>query len=238
MYANVDDLIGFTKAVVRLLANDGVFVIQTGYHPEQMKLLMFDYIYHEHFSYFTLSSLKLLLENCRMEIIDVFVVAPKGGSIRVVAQKKGGRRTASKEVKHILQKEIAEKINSPDFYHEFALKIDLAKQELYTFLEQVKSQNKTIVAIGASHSTTTLTYHFELALFIDYIVDDNSIKQGTYSPGYHIPVYPTSKIYEDKPDYVLILAWQHQETILKKHESFREQGGVFIVPLPSLKLIN
>ena len=94
-----------------------------------------------------------------------------------------------------------------------------------------------MVGLGASHSTTTLTYHFELAPFLDYIIDDNLLKHGKYSPGHHIPVYSTQKLYEDDaPEYVIILAWQHQKSILQKHNAFLKKGGKFIIPLPDYQI--
>ena len=87
-------------------------------------------------------------------------------------------------------------------------------------------------------STTTLLHHFEIGDYLDYIVDDNTIKQGLFSPGYHIPVYPSEKLYSNKPDYVLILGWQHQDSIINRNKNFLKNGGKFIIPLPELKVIG
>ena len=103
MFANIDGLLAFTQNVASILSDDGVFVVLTGYHPEQMKIYMFDYIYHEHFSYFTVSVLKTLFENSGLELIDAIKVNAKGGSVRVTAQIKGGKREISKELSAILE---------------------------------------------------------------------------------------------------------------------------------------
>jgi len=238
MFANVDDIISFTNSVESLLSDSGVFVIETGYHPEQFKIKMFDYIYHEHFSYFTVGVLASLLNKCGLEMIDAEKTEPKGGSIRVVAQSCNGKRVIKPSVKKIIDEEDLNGIYNIDTYSRFSDSIQKIKRELTALLSSIKDKGGSIVGLGASHSTTTLIYHFELHEFFEYIVDDNEIKQGLYSPGHHIPVYSTSKIYSDKPDYVIILAWQHRNSILKRHKEFVENGGKFIIPLPVIRIVD
>jgi SAM-dependent methyltransferase len=237
MYANVDDVIGFTKNVAKLLAPDGIFVVQTGYHPEQMKIKMFDYIYHEHFSYFTVEVLKKLFSACGMELIDAQKTAPKGGSIRVIGQLKNGKRIIDSSVERIITEEQHAGMRKIEIYQKFALELAELKRQLLDRLNQLKRAGKKIAGFGASHSTTTLLYHFEAAPFIEYLVDDNEIKQGLYSPGYHLPVYSSQKLYDDAPDYVVILAWQHQDSITTKHQKYLAGGGHWIIPLPQLNLL-
>lgn len=235
MYANIDDVTGFTKSVAKLLAPDGIFVVQTGYHPEQMKIKMFDYIYHEHFSYFTVGVLKNLFEACGLELIDAQKMTPKGGSVRIIAQLKNGNRAVSDSVAQLIAEERAAGMHLPDTYRKFALEIAEAKNQLLELLQKLKAEGKKIAGFGASHSTTTLIYHFDLAPFIDYLVDDNQRKHGTFSPGYHLPVYPSEKLASDCPDYVLILGWQHQNSIIAKHQL--AGNGHWIIPLPSLQIV-
>ncbi|WP_061249361.1 class I SAM-dependent methyltransferase [Leptospira alstonii] len=238
MYANVDDLISFTKSVAKLLKPDGIFVVQTGYHPEQMKIKMFDYVYHEHFSYFTVEVLKNIFSMCNLELIQVTKTLPKGGSIRVIGQLKVGSRKIDSSVANLIDEEHKLGMRDNAVYEKFSLELDSAKKEVLEKLNEFKSQGKRIVGIGASHSTTTLTYHFELKPFLEYIVDDNSLKHGFYSPGFHIPVYPSEKLYEDKPDIVIVLAWQHQKSIVKRHKAFLDAGGMFLIPLPELSVLG
>ncbi len=234
MYANIDNVIEFTKNVTSLLSPDGIFVVQTGYHPEQFKIKMFDYIYHEHFSYFSVSVLQHLFDVCGLELIHVKKMLPKGGSIRVVAQLKGKKRIIDPNVKEILLEEEKLGIEKTETFEKLGKDLDDLKKALITNLKKLKSEGKKIIGFGASHSTTTLLYHFELFEFLEYLVDDNVLKQNKFSPGYHIPVYSTDKLYTDKPEYVVVLAWQHRESILKKHNKFIEQGGHWILPLPEL----
>ena len=94
-----------------------------------------------------------------------------------------------------------------------------------------------VVGLGASHSTTTLTYHFGLANYIEYLVDDNVLKHGCFSPGLHIPVNPVDRLYQDNIDVAIILAWQHKDTIIKKHSSFLNKGK-FVIPLPEIEILG
>jgi hypothetical protein len=102
----------------------------------------------------------------------------------------------------------------------------------------LKSQGKSIAGFGASVTGTTLIYHFGLGRFLDYLVDDNPAKQGTYSPGLHLPVLPSAALQERKPDCVLMLAWRFAAPIIKKNQAYLDQGGRFIVPVPEVKTIQ
>ncbi len=235
MYANIDDVLSFTRSVARLLTDDGLFVIETGYHPEQMKIRMFDYIYHEHFSYFTVDVLDKLFSACGLKLVDVKKTKPKGGSIRVVAQLKEGSRPVNDRVRQLIEEERISGMRDPETYRKFANEITDSKNQLRDLLDKLKAEGKKIVGFGASHSTTTLIYHFGLAPYLDYLVDDNVLKHGTFSPGYHLPVYSAEKLNVALPDYVLILGWQHQNSIMGKHTLIN--GAKWIVPLPDLKII-
>ena len=238
MYANIDNVIEFTRNVKRLLDNDGLFVIQTGYHPEQMKINMFDYIYHEHFSYFTVKVLKQLLLRCNLEMIYVSKHTPKGGSIRVIVQHCGGGRSIDESVESYIKKEEITGFHNAETYIRFASEINGYKDKLIKLLKQIISSGHKIVGYGASHSTTTLLHHFELGEYLEFLVDDNPAKHGLYSPGYGLPVFSSVKLSETKPEYALILGWQHQDSIINRNKKFLEEGGKFIVPLPELKILG
>ena len=124
------------------------------------------------------------------------------------------------------------------YYKKFYKQIEKSKDNLLKKLKILRDKKISIVGFGASHSTTVLIYHFELKKYLKYLVDDNKLKHGLYSPGYHIPVYPISKLLHNFPDYVLILAWQHQETIIKRLKNYLNKGGKIIIPLPKLRIIK
>jgi ABC-type Fe3+-hydroxamate transport system substrate-binding protein len=120
---------------------------------------------------------------------------------------------------------------------EFAESIDELKAETHSLLQDLRAKGKRIAGFGASITGTTLIYHFGIGEFLDYLIDDNPAKQGRFSPGLHLPVFSSEKLYERKPDYVVILAWRFVEPIVKKNNAYLEQGGHFIVPVPEVRII-
>ena len=238
MFANVDNFDDFLTGVKNLLKVDGVFVIETGYHPIQFSLNMFDYIYHEHFSYFTIKTLNTLLERFDLSIVDAQIFSQKGGALRVVVKHKNSNNKCSNNLKRLILEENQKNYNSIELFKSLQKRILNEKNKLINQLELIKKNNVPIVGFGASHSTTTLLYYFELNKYIDFIIDDNPKKNGTFSPGYHIPVFDSSEALKQNVNQILILAWQHQDNIIKKHKKTIFDKGSFIVPLPNFKVIK
>ncbi|HEX9871559.1 MAG TPA: class I SAM-dependent methyltransferase [Candidatus Tectomicrobia bacterium] len=236
LFANVDELASFTEAIRDLLAPDGVFVFESFYLVDWLQNMVFDFAYHEHLSYFSAKPLVAFFRHHGMELIDVLRIPTKGGSVRYTIQRAGGKRPVSWSVSELTALETRIGSDRIETFRAFARKIDDARERLSRFLQNIKKEGKTIAGYGASATTTTLVYHFQLGQWIQFMVDDYPAKQNLFSPGFHIPVLAPQMIYERKPDYVLILAWRYFEPILKKHEAFLKQGGHFIVPLPELKI--
>ena len=239
MFANVPDLDSFLDGINRLLSKNGVFVVQTGYHPVQFCHQMFDYTYHEHFYYFTVASLYRLFDRHGLQIIDVELQSPKGGSMRIFAAKKAAKKVFRNSFINLIK---SEKNNGWLTQRPFVLlreKIDQKRIELHSIFSEINRNENTIVGFGASHSTTTLTYELELGQYINFLVDDNPAKHGTYSPGLHIPVFPVQKIIEKKPKAVIILAWQHADSIMKKHKFLMDSTIDVITPfsLPEMESV-
>ena len=105
-------------------------------------------------------------------------------------------------------------------------------------LTKIRSGGGSIVGFGAPAKSTTLLHSYGIdGNILDYIVDDNPLKQGKYTPGYNKPIKPTEKIYSDFPDYLLVLAWNFADSIISNHGTYRERGGRFIIPLPEVRVI-
>ena len=238
MFANIDNLNDFMMGVKILLDTDGCFCIQTGYHPLQFSKNMFDYIYHEHFSYFTLSNLTFLLRKYDLMIVDATLTKPKGGSLRIIVKHNDEKKTQSKSLIDLLAKEGNNNFNSHNFFYSLEKNINEQKAHLIKELEKIKKNNSKIAGIGASHSTTTLIYHFEIKRFVDFLIDDNEKKHNTFSPGNHIKVFDKNYLKSQNIKYLIILAWQHQETIINKYKQFLEKDVTIIIPLPKFKVIK
>ena len=234
--AHIDDLGGVIDGVRTLLADDGVFVMEVGYFVDVFGKGWFDTIYHEHLDYHTVEPLLGFFERHGMEVFAVQRIAPQGGSIRVMAQRAGGRRAVDGSVAELVKLEHELGLDRADTVRTFQSKLDRIKGELRELLGGLRAQGKTIAGYGAPTKSTTLMMHFDLGKdVIDFIVDDNPLKQGFYTPGTFVPIGPSSLLYERKPDYVLILAWNFAEPIMKQHPSF---AGRFIVPMPEPRIVS
>lgn len=237
IYANVDELGEFTDNLRTLLAPDGVFVFESYYLGDLIENMVFDFIYHEHLSSFSVAPLVGFFSRHGMELIDAQRVPTKGGSLRYTVQLAGGPRPISHSVKQLLAEEDRRGLGRLDTFKAFSAKIEAAKEDLVSLLSRLKSEGKTMAGYGASATTTTLLYHFGLGDFLSYLVDEYSRKQNVLSPGLHLPVLAPQALLDRKTDYVVILAWRYVEPILAKNRAFRDRGGRFIVPLPKLQLI-
>ena len=235
--ANVDDMAGFMEGIRHLLAPDGVFVFETSYLLDVLEKNLVETVFHEHLSYYSVKPLEAFFRKLGMQLIDVQRVPTKGGSIRGTVQLAGGPRTASASVAGLITLEEQNGLDRPEVFRTYSERLDAVKKDLLRLLGDLKAQGKSVAGYGASVGVTTLLYQFDLSSHLAFIADDNPRKQNTFSPGHHIPVLPSSALYDRKPDYVLILAWNYAAPIMKKHRSFSEQGGRFIVPLPEVKLI-
>ncbi len=235
--ANVEDMSDFIKGVGLLLADDGVFIFESGYIVDTINNSVIDNIYHEHFFYFRLNPLVKFLRRHGLEVFEVQRVDTKGGSLRGMAQKIGGKRPVSFSVLERMEMERLSGYESAQFYKNFSLKMQAGRVELLSLLKKLKNEGKKISGYGASVGVTTLIYYYGVDKYLDVLFDDNPIKQGLYSPGHHIPVIPSEEIYGRSPDYIICFPWRYKDPILKRHQKFIRNGGHFIVPLPKVEII-
>ena len=238
VFAHCDDLSGMTEAISDLLAPGGIFVFEVSYLVDVYQKTLFDTIYHEHLSYHSVSPLMNFFKSKKMELIDVMKVNTHGGSIRCVVKNKEDSPEINDSVKTFINFENSLSFDESDTFVNFAKQIKERKQELNQLLFRIKSEGKSIAGFGAPAKATTLMYEFGLnSDILDFIVDDSPLKQELFSPGLHIPIYSSSFIDTLKPDYLLILAWNFSDSIIKKNKKFHESGGKFIIPLPKFEVI-
>lgn len=236
--AHIDDLRGVVEGVTNWLADDGLFVIEVGYVLDVYENAWFDTIYHEHLDYHSVSPLVAFFAGLGLEVIDVQRISPQGGSIRVVSQKRGGGHGVRDSVASIMRLEHQVGLDRADTYVAFNESINDVKQRLRALVGGLQSENKSIAGYGAPTKATTLLTHFELEQVLDFLVDDNPLKQGLFSPGHHIPVLEADEIYNRCPDYVLVLAWNFAESIMSRHRRYSDLGGRFILPMPDPRIVD
>jgi SAM-dependent methyltransferase len=236
--AHIDDLDSVVRGVRHWLADDGVFVVEVGYVLDVFQNLWFDTIYHEHLDYHSVAPFRTFFARHDMELVSAQRIAPQGGSIRVTAQKKGGKLKIDDSVAKLVELERTSGLQDEASFAEFAARLQRTKERLTTLLREVRAAGKSIAGFGAPTKATTLTMHFGIgADILDFIVDDNPLKQGMFTPGNHIPIGPTSLIYERRPDYVLILAWNFAASIMERQARYAREGGQFILPMPEPKIV-
>ena len=233
VFAHIDDLDKVISGVKELLEDDGVFITESPYLVDFIQKRYFDLVYHEHLSYWAVSPLITLFKRFDISVVDVQKVNVHGGSIQVFAMKNGKNIKIKKSVKEFLNLEKKMQLANSDTYINFAKKVLENKMKLISLLTKLRLSGKIIVGYGAPAKGNTLLNYFKIGPeIIDYIVDDSPFKQGLYTPGTHIPVVSPDKIFKDKPDYILILAWNFADSIIKKLGDYKKGGGKFIIPVP------
>ena len=215
-----------------------IFFFESFYFYLQVKNNVWDFTYHEHYSYFTIKPLSRFFEKLGMEIIDVKTNPTKGGSFRATIQLKGGIRKVSSNVGAFISKEEEDGYQEKEIFKKYATQIQRGKTEYLKFISKLKNKRKKIIGYGACATATTLMYHYEMDGTLDYLVDDFTAKHHLYSPGMKVPVFPSTEIYKNKPDYIIILAWRYHKKIIDRHKQFLESGGKFVIPLPKLKIVS
>jgi SAM-dependent methyltransferase len=235
--AHVDALDDVVRGVAHWLDHDGVFVLEVGYFADVYRNLFFDTIYHEHLDYHTVAPFSRLFERTGMELIAVERVSPQGGSLRVTAQKRGGRLSRQSSVDQLIALERSLGLNTPDALRRFGEQIDAVGTRFRALLAELKSHHKAIAGFGAPTKAVTLLTHFGVGReSLDFIVEDNPLKHGLFMPLSHIPVVPAPELYSRNTDYTVILAWNFAEPIMRTHQRYTETGRRFIVPLPEPRI--
>lgn len=233
VFAHIDDLDEVINGVKILLDKNGVFIMEAPYLVDFLEKRYFDLVYHEHLSYWAIKPLITLFNRFNMEVFDIQKVAAHGGTIRVFVKKKEGMYETEKNTDHFLNLEKKARLAKKETYLQFAKKVQDNKVKLIDLLGSLKLKDKRIAAYGAPAKGSTLLNFFGIGTeVLDYVVDDSPWKQGLYMPGKRIPVVSSNVMYKDKADYMLILAWNFSESIMKIHEKYKKDGGKFIIPVP------
>jgi len=238
--AHVPDLNDFVKAMKAILKPQGVITME---FPHLMRLIeenQFDTIYHEHFSYFSFSSVKEIFSHHGLKIFDVDELPTHGGSLRIYAcHLEDQSKASSKSVENLLRREDVDGFKDLNLYLTFNEKVKATKRSILSFMSQSKSEGKSIVGYGApAKGNTLLNYCGIRKDYMDYTVDRSPHKQGYFLPGTHIPIYHPDKIKETKPDYIIILPWNLKDEIMQQMAHIREWDGRFVTLIPEVKIYS
>ncbi|HTP13065.1 MAG TPA: class I SAM-dependent methyltransferase [Bacteroidota bacterium] len=236
--AQVPDLNDFVEGIRIVLKPRGVLTME---FPHLMRLIaenQFDTIYHEHFSYFSFTTVERIFAAHGLTLFDVEELTTHGGSLRIFARHvEDDSKPVGSRVLEMRSRELGAGFDRLETYSDFTEKVKETKRKLLDFLITAKRKGKSIVGYGApGKGNTLLNYCGIRSDFIDYTVDRNTYKQGKFLPGTHIPIFHPDKIKETRPDYVLILPWNFKDEIMQQISHIRTWGGQFVVPIPEVRV--
>jgi hypothetical protein len=238
--AHVPDINDFVAGVTALLKPQGVATFEFPHLLQLMAENQFDTIYHEHFSYLSLTAVSRIFAHNGLMVFDVEELSTRGGSLRVFAQRAdSGAHAVTPRVAEMLAREYAAGMTTPDYYAGFQARADQIKNPFIAFLIEAKNAGKKVAAYGAAAKGNTLLNYAAVRVdLLPWIIDRNPAKHGKYLPGSRIPIVDESHLKQDMPDYVVILPWNLKSEVMQQLEYIRAWGGQFVTAVPELRIAS
>ena len=235
--AHVPPVHDFVEGIRILLEPDGVATLEFPHLLHLIEKREFDTIYHEHYSYWSLHVVERLFGEHGLELFDVEELPTHGGSLRIFARH--SRKGAAEAVEAVKKREREAGLDRVATYAAFGEAVREVKRNLLEFLIRAKREGRSVAAYGAAaKGTTLLNYCGVRTDFVDYVLDRNPHKQGTFLPGVRIPIHPPEHAAETKPDYLLILVWNIADEVVEQMAHIRDWGGRFVVPIPDVRVLD
>ncbi|WP_299290896.1 class I SAM-dependent methyltransferase [Nitrosopumilus sp.] len=237
--AHVPNINDFIRGMKKILKSDGMINMEFPHVLELIKNNQFDTIYHEHFSYLSLNTVKMIFEFHNMTIFDVEEISTHGGSLRIYVKHKENENIPIKNsVELLLKKEDEFGLLDISTYENFSQKTNHIKRKLIDFFNEAKQKGDKIVCYGAAAKGNTLLNFCKIGKeHIEYVVDNNPYKQGLYLPGTHLEIKDPIEIKNSKPKYIVILPWNIKDEIMNDISFIHEWGGKFVIPIPEVEII-
>ena len=239
MFYDLEDPVKFVSDIEAVLADDGIWHFEQSYLPSMLRANSYDTICQEHLEYYSLISVKYILDKCGMKIVDIELNDINGGSFAVTAAKWGSKHKQNNAVINwMLEEEEKMGLNTEKPYRHFAERVKEHRTSLLSLLEKIKNDGRKIIGYGASTKGNVLLQYCGISTqYLECIAEVNEQKFGSYTPGTLIPIVSEAESRAMKPDYMFVLPWHFRNNILQREKEFREGGGKFIFPLPYIEIV-
>lgn len=236
--AHVPDINDFVSGFATLLKDQGVSTFEFPHLAKLVAEHQFDTIYHEHFSYLSLTTVDTIFAQNGLSVFDVQEYPTHGGSLRVFAQRSDtGKYTRTENVARILEEEVAAGMKDASYYGGFQAVTEQVKDGLLGFLLEAKRQGKSVVAYGAAaKGNTMMNFAGVRNNLVSYVVDRSPSKQNKFMPGSRIPIVKEALLTETKPDYIVILPWNIKNEVMEQLNYVKSWGCRFVTAIPNLSV--
>lgn len=240
MFYDLEQPIEFAQQVESILSDDGIWHLEQSYLPSMLKANSYDTICHEHLEYYSLHTMKLIMEAAQLRIVDVAQNDINGGSFAVTVAKRSNTSIHPNEavIRWMLEQEIRMGLDTPHPYQEFAERVRIHREDLRRLISALVKEGKTILGYGASTKGNVLLQHCGFSSTeIPAISEVNVEKFGRFTPGTHIPIISEADAKARQPDYYLVLPWHFKDNIIRREVSYLKSGGRFIFPFPEIQVL-
>lgn len=239
VYAHIPDIVGFTRGLRALVADDGWVSIEVQHLLTLIEENQYDTIYHEHFQYYTVASATRALASGGLTLVDVEPLPTHGGSIRLWARPDEVAGEPGRRVADVLGREKAAGLQELSGYTDFSARVAKVRRDLLRFLIGAAERGESVVGYGAPGKGNTLLNHCGIRPdLLAYTVDRNPYKHGRFTPGARIPILEPERIAADRPDYVLVLPWNLRAELTEQLSFVHAWGGRLVFPIPELSIVE
>lgn len=243
MFYDLEDPIGFTKAIKNILAPEGIWVFEMSYMPTMLKMNSYDTICHEHLEYYSLAVIEYVLKQAGMKVFDVSLSPINGGSIRCFVTHTDNftykKEKFTQNIKALRQQEFDLELDTDKPYKNFQDRINVHKEELTTLLKRLKKDGKRIHIYGASTKGNTILQWCGIDnRLIEVAAERNPEKYGAFTLGTDIAIISEAESRAMNPDYYLVLPWHFKEEFLEREQETLNRGIGLIFPLPKIEIIK
>ncbi|MBS1227012.1 MAG: class SAM-dependent methyltransferase [Proteobacteria bacterium] len=236
MFYDLEDPTAFMREVANVLADDGIWVFEQSYMPTMLETNSYDTVCHEHLEFYALKQIKWMTDRSGLRILDVEFNEVNGGSFSISVCKANGNNETLPSIQAILDREVAMGLDSLEPFQAFAERAEVSRKHLLDFVATVKSEGKTLAALGASTKGNVLLQYCGFTdRDIDCVGEVNSEKFGCFTPGTFLPIVPEDNLLAKKPDYLIVLPW-HFRGFFVNNPKFT--GIKLVFPLPQVEVIG